>query len=83
VNLIEENSKIKLLIKDEGKGIPNEEKDKIFNKFYRLGNLHTRNAKGTGLGLYLTKRIIDHHNGKIIVSDNSPHGSIFEITLDK
>lgn len=83
VNLKEENDKVKLQVSDEGKGIPDEEKEKIFNKFYRLGNLHTKNAKGTGLGLYLTKKIIDHHNGEITVSDNSPQGSIFEITLDK
>jgi signal transduction histidine kinase len=75
------NNTIKLLIKDEGKGIPDDEKDKIFNKFYRIGNLHTKEAKGTGLGLYLTKKIVEQHNGNIIVTDNTPHGSIFEIKL--
>ena len=81
-NLNEENDKVKLLISDEGKGIPDEEKEKIFNKFYRLGNLHTKNAKGTGLGLYLTKKIIDQHSGEIIVSNNSPQGSIFEMAFN-
>jgi signal transduction histidine kinase len=76
-----ENDHIKLLIKDEGKGIPNDEKNKIFNKFYRVGDLHTREAKGTGLGLYLTKKIVEQHNGNIIVTDNNPRGSIFEINL--
>ncbi len=75
------NNTIILLIKDEGKGIPEDEKDKIFNKFYRIGNLHTKEAKGTGLGLYLTKKIVEQHNGNIIVTDNTPHGSIFEIKL--
>ncbi len=78
---LKENQKIKLFIKDEGKGIADDEKDKIFNKFYRIGNLHTKEAKGTGLGLYLTKKIVEQHNGNIIVTDNNPHGSIFEINL--
>ena len=78
---LKENDTIKLLIKDEGKGIPDDEKDKIFNKFYRIGNLHTKEAKGTGLGLYLTKKIVEQHNGNIIVADNNPHGSIFEVKL--
>ena len=78
---LKENDTIKLLIKDEGKGIPDDEKNKIFNKFYRIGNLHTKEAKGTGLGLYLTKKIVEQHNGNIIVADNNPHGSIFEVKL--
>jgi signal transduction histidine kinase len=81
VHLKKENEQIKLSIKDEGKGIPEEEKNKIFNKFYRVGNLHTKEAKGTGLGLYLTKKIIEQHNGSISVTDNIPQGSIFEVKL--
>ena len=81
VHLKKENNHIKLLIKDQGKGIPNEEKNKIFNKFYRVGNLPTKEAKGTGLGLYLTKKIIEQHNGSINITDNIPRGSIFELNL--
>ncbi|HEV8080710.1 MAG TPA: ATP-binding protein [Chitinophagaceae bacterium] len=81
VQLKKENDEIKFFIKDEGKGIPDKEKDKIFTKFYRVGNLHTKEAKGTGLGLYLSKKIIEQHNGYIIVTDNKPQGSIFEIKL--
>ncbi|MEY2918033.1 MAG: hypothetical protein RIS73_1747 [Bacteroidota bacterium] len=77
-----EKNKITLQVKDEGKGISNEEKQKIFKKFYRIGNTATKAAKGTGLGLYLTKRIIQQHNGNISVTDNFPAGSIFAITLD-
>lgn len=81
IHLKKENDQIKLLIKDEGKGIPDDEKNKIFNKFYRVGNLHTKEAKGTGLGLYLTKKIVEQHNGNIIVTNNNPRGSIFEVKL--
>ena len=81
VILKKENDTIKLLVKDEGKGIPNDEKDNIFKKFYRIGNEHTKGAKGTGLGLYVTKKIIEQHNGKIEVTDNLPRGTIFEVKL--
>jgi signal transduction histidine kinase len=75
------NGEITILVKDDGKGIPDNEKTTIFNKFYRLGNLHTREAKGTGLGLYLTKKIVEQHNGRISVRNNDPRGSIFEVKL--
>ena len=70
-----------LQIKDEGKGIENEEKQKVFEKFYRIGNKATKVAKGTGLGLYLTKKIIEQHSANISVTDNQPTGSIFTIQL--
>jgi signal transduction histidine kinase len=81
VLLDDQNNKIQLLIKDEGKGIADEEKEKIFDKFYRIGNTHTKEAKGTGLGLYLTKKIVEQHNGKITAADNHPHGTVFKIEL--
>lgn len=68
-------------IKDEGPGIPDPEKKSIFNKFYRVGNEGSRKSKGTGLGLYLTQRIIREHKGKILVKDNKPNGAVFEICL--
>jgi len=73
--------KVTLQVKDEGKGIAREERKKIFTKFYRIGNPATKGAKSTGLGLYLTKRIMHQHNGNIAVTDNIPAGSIFTITL--
>jgi signal transduction histidine kinase len=81
VVLNEENNNITVQVKDEGKGIADEEKKNVFVKFYRIGNTATKAAKGTGLGLYLTKRILHQHNGNISVTDNYPTGSIFTITL--
>ena len=66
-------------IKDEGKGIADVEKKKVFDKFYRIGNTATKEAKGTGLGLYLTKKIVQQHKANISVTDNTPVGSIFTI----
>lgn len=74
-------SGIELRIADEGPGIPDDEKKKIFSKFYRIGNEATRKTQGTGLGLYLCRRIAQSHNADISVTDNNPHGSIFAITF--
>lgn len=79
VDLMDDNDNIQVKVSDEGSGVPDEEKQKIFEKFYRSGNENTRKAKGTGLGLYLTRKIITDHNGDIFVMDNTPHGSIFVI----
>ncbi len=81
VLLSEENEKIIFQVKDRGKGIAAEEKEKIFNKFYRVGNSATKAAKGTGLGLYLTKKISKQHNANISVTDNNPSGAIFTVLL--
>jgi K+-sensing histidine kinase KdpD len=75
------NAETQLLVKDLGKGIARQEKKKVFEKFYRAGDENTRNTKGTGLGLYLTKKIIKDHNGNITVQDNTPSGCIFAISL--
>ncbi len=66
---------------DKGPGIADDEKKKVFQKFYRLGNEATKRAKGTGLGLYITKKIIKNHGGNIFAQDNTPAGSIFTIQL--
>lgn len=76
-----EKSHILLQVKDEGPGIPDEEKKKIFNKFYRMGQERTRSTKGTGLGLYLCRKIALDHKATIKVTDNSPVGSIFTVSF--
>jgi signal transduction histidine kinase len=68
-------------IKDNGPGIADEEKKKVFEKFYRLGNEATKRAKGTGLGLYLSKKIIQNHGGNIFVQNNVGGGSIFTVQI--
>jgi K+-sensing histidine kinase KdpD len=73
---------VKLEVMDSGKGIPDTEKSKIFEKFYRIGSEATRNTKGTGLGLYLCKKIAENHNANISVTDNKPQGSIFVVTFN-
>lgn len=74
-------SLITLNIIDEGPGIADNEKKKIFTKFYRIGNENTRKTQGTGLGLYLCRKIARDHNADIIVTNNIPHGSNFAVVL--
>ena len=70
-----------LEIKDFGLGISKVERPHIFDKFYRVGNELTRKTKGTGLGLYIVKKVIDAHQGSIQIKDNTPKGSIFVVQL--
>lgn len=70
---------IELEIADEGPGIPDNEKKKIFSKFYRIGSEATRKTKGTGLGLYLCSKIAIDHNADISVTNNTPRGSSFVV----
>jgi len=79
--LKKENGLLYLQVIDEGPGIADEEKKKIFSKFYRIGNEATRKTQGTGLGLYLCNKIARDHNADISVTNNNPRGSIFVITF--
>jgi len=70
-----------LTVADTGIGISESEKPRIFEKFYRVGNEETRRTKGTGLGLFIVKHIVDFHHGEIKVDDNQPSGTIFKVIL--
>ena len=76
-------SDVILNIIDEGIGIADTEKTKIFEKFYRTGNESTRKTQGTGLGLYLCSKIAADHNADISVTNNIPAGSNFAIHFHK
>lgn len=79
VGLTRNNQCAILTVRDQGIGIPDKEKNKIFEKFYRVGSEETRRAKGTGLGLFIAKHIVSMHKGKIEVRNNHPSGTVFEI----
>lgn len=81
VLLRSENGRTTLTVSDHGFGIPENEKKRVFEKFYRIGNEETRRAKGTGLGLYIVQKIVEAHNGKIEVTDNRPNGTVFKVNL--
>lgn len=75
------NDRVLLEVIDEGEGIPDAEKPRIFEKFYRVGSESTRRTPGTGLGLYLCKKIADAHNADISVTNHFPGGSNFAVSF--
>jgi len=75
------SERITVEVIDEGAGIPEEDKQKIFEKFYRVGNEATKRAKGTGLGLYITSKIMQAHKGLVAISDGHSGGSNFTLSL--
>jgi signal transduction histidine kinase len=83
IHLSTQDKNIILKIADSGIGIPDDEKQKVFDKFYRSGNEQTRQHKGTGLGLYIASSVVRLHHGSISVANNSPKGSVFEVVFLK
>ena len=81
INLELNDTVAELQVTDNGPGIEDDEKQKVFAKFYRLGNEATKRAKGTGLGLYITRKIVKNHGGNIFILNNTNAGSIFTIQL--
>jgi len=81
IELHKHEGRIDFSVKDEGQGIESGERKNVFKKFYRIGNEQTRKTKGTGLGLYLCKKIAEDHNGEIHIEDNKPQGSNFIVSF--
>ncbi len=75
------NGRLQLRVSDEGQGIPDSEKKAVFEKFYRLGNEETRQATGTGLGLYIVQQVVKAHGGQIRLTDNLPKGAVFTLEM--
>ncbi len=71
----------KIQVADDGEGISDEEKAKIFEKFYCGANKIADNRRSLGLGLYLCKAIVQAHGGTVHVGDNEPKGTVFCFTL--
>jgi two-component system phosphate regulon sensor histidine kinase PhoR len=81
ISTIKNSHKYTISIKDNGSGIEPNELKKIFRKFYRVQNGNVHNAKGLGLGLYFTKKVVDHHHGKIDVQSVYGIGTEFKMEL--
>jgi signal transduction histidine kinase len=81
VNLYRDNGSVKLEVVDQGIGIPHQEQQKIFEKFYRVGDPLVHNTKGSGLGLSLVRHIVQAHGGDVSVDSAPGQGSKFTIAL--
>jgi signal transduction histidine kinase len=81
VSLYRANSHVNLEVQDHGIGIPANEQEKIFEKFYRCGDPLVHNIKGSGLGLSLVRHIARAHGGEVLVESTPEKGSKFTIAL--
>ncbi len=77
------DSEIKIIVKDNGVGIPKEKQKDLFKKFYQVDTSLTREIGGSGLGLAICKGIVEEHGGKIMVESSVGAGSTFSFTLPK
>ncbi len=76
-----ENGHAVIAVRDFGIGLDPEERERVFERFYRGGSELTRSVKGTGLGLTLVKQIVEGHGGHVDAESEPGHGSTFCIRL--
>ena len=81
VSLYRVNGSVNIEVRDRGIGIPANEQEKIFEKFYRCGDPLVHNVKGSGLGLSLVRHIVRAHGGDVLVESAPDKGSKFTIAL--
>ncbi|MEX2007996.1 MAG: HAMP domain-containing sensor histidine kinase [Candidatus Spechtbacterales bacterium] len=81
VSVGKENDRATITVADTGIGLPAQQAPQLFSKFFRAKNAQRYQTSGTGLGLYLTKNIIEHHGGTITFTSQENKGSTFTISL--
>jgi len=77
----QESDMVRVTVTDNGFGIPKHEQDKLFQPYSRVVTDETRQIEGSGMGLYLVKQIIEHHNGTVYVDSKYGKGSTFSFAL--
>jgi len=80
-SISQEQGLVRMVVQDSGIGIPKDQKNRLFSKFFRADNATAVQTSGTGLGLYMVKKIIDRHGGKIVVDSTEGKGTAFVITI--
>ena len=83
ISLEEDDDSIAISVTDTGVGIPKDDLDKVFDRFYRVENINTAGVPGTGLGLSIVKDIVNMHKGAISVKSEINNGSKFTVALPK
>jgi signal transduction histidine kinase len=81
VRVARDGTKVVVTVADHGFGIPEDQREAVFERFHRLGHHMTREASGTGLGLHIARRLVEAMGGKIWVESRLGEGSTFTFTL--
>jgi signal transduction histidine kinase len=83
VTATQNNGSVGVSVRDTGPGIPPQEQAKVFERFWQAGDTARTGSGGAGLGLAISKQIVDQHNGSIEVRENNPRGSCFVVNLPR
>ena len=81
INLARENGEVLCQVRDSGCGIPPDELDRVFDRFYQVEKVVTRKSGGTGLGLAIVKNIVEAHGGRIWIESEIGKGTRVSFTL--
>jgi PAS domain S-box-containing protein len=81
ISLKNDKKEVELSVKDTGIGIPQEQQQKIFTKFFRSQNAIRMETEGSGLGLFITKNVVEAHGGKIWFESEENKGTTFHVTI--
>jgi signal transduction histidine kinase len=81
ISLVQNGADIEFRVSDHGIGVPKKDQADLFTKFFRASNARTIRPDGTGIGLFLAKKVISEHNGEIIFSSVEGKGSVFGFGL--
>jgi len=81
VALVVEGNRCRFTVKDKGIGVPVDETAQLFTKFYRATNARRQRPDGTGVGLFLAKKVINAHGGDVIFESEEGKGSTFGFSL--
>jgi signal transduction histidine kinase len=79
----ESGNLVTVSVRDTGVGIPMQDIDRIFERFYRVDKARSRMMGGTGLGLTIVQEIVEAHGGRVMVDSDIGHGSTFTVVLPK
>jgi signal transduction histidine kinase len=74
---------VQIAVSDQGQGLPPDQFERVFERFYRVNNALTNNTQGTGLGLYLAHAVVTAHGGRIWAANNPGGGATFSFTLPR